>query len=391
MRHRLVPFFGILFVALVVPGLAQDKNTLSSAAGDAYVISAKAGGINHIEGTAVTIRSDGTSGRVVKGDTLEAGDVLETTGAGRVELLLNPGSYARLDHSSRLELVTTSLDDLKLRMLKGSAIFEVYANDDFKVTVQTPKGEIYLIKTGVYRVDVLDSGSARLEVRQGKALTSDDSNASLKKGRYATIDGGDLEIAKFDRGDRDGFEQWSRNRAELIAKANKKLQTKALSNSLLRGFRSDMWDCYGSVGLWVFSPRYGTYSFLPFGYGWRSPYGFGLRTSTTICYDPSYFYYRPYRGAVGGGSGSGTAGGGNTPSGQRTSRFPNSNSDRASRNRTPPFQRVQRTGGVRTASRTRMPMAGSSFPTFEPSVGGGSATTTTSTRPAKSKSKGRGN
>ena len=330
---------------LTVPSLAQNDKTLSSAAGDLYVISAKAGGVNFVEGSASVVRSDGRSGLVVKGDELDAGDVVETPGAGRVELLLNPGSYARLAPNSRMELVTTNLDDLRIRVLRGSAIFEVYASDDFKVTVNTPKGEFFLIKTGVYRVDVDNEGVARLEVWNGKAETSADTDGTLKKGRYATLDGSNAEVAKFDRGDKDAFETWSKNRAELIAKANKKLQTRVLSDSLLRGFRADAWDCYSSMGLWVYSRRYQVYSFLPFGYGWRSPYGYGLRTSTQICYDPSYFYMRPYRIRRGGnGTGTGTGGGTTNPPSQQP---PQANIDRGRRNSTPPFQRMERTREVK--------------------------------------------
>ena len=380
MRHILVPFIGVLCIAFALPVFAQDDKTVSSAAGDLYVISAKAGGINYIEGGATVLRSDGTSGVLVKGDELASGDVLETTGSGRVELLLNPGSYARLNRSSRMELVTTSLDDLKIKILKGSAIFEVYASDDFKVTVLTPQSELYLIKTGVYRVDVLENGTARLEVWNGKAETAEDSDATLKKGRAATLDGGDVEVAKFDRGDRDEFEQWSRDRAELIAKANKKLKARMLGDSLLRGFRSDVWDCYSSVGLWVYSRRYSTYSFLPFGYGWRSPYGFGLRTSTPICYDPSYFYGRPYPGVI-----IGSRRGGGTSTQPRNRPIPQANIDRGNRATTPPFRRVQNNGGVRTV-RSPRPMSPSSFPTFDTSRRGGSTTTTTTTTSSDTKS-----
>ena len=84
MRHILVPLIVVLCIAFALPVFAQDGNTVSSAAGDLYVISAKAGGINYIEGGATVLRADGTSGRVVKGDELNSGDVLETTGSGRV-------------------------------------------------------------------------------------------------------------------------------------------------------------------------------------------------------------------------------------------------------------------------------------------------------------------
>lgn len=348
MNRRLVLFFGLigLTAALSVPASPQDRDSVRSAAGDLYVISAKAGGVNYVEGNVTTIRADGTAGRVVKGDKMEAGDVILTGDSARAELLLNPGSYARLDRSSEFELVTTNLDDLKLKVRKGSAIFEVFASDDFRVTVNTPLSEFYLIESGVYRVDVAENGVARLEVWRGKAETKDDADSTLKKGRTATLDGGDVSVAKFDRGSRDEFEEWSRDRAELIAKANKKFETKMLGRSLLDTFRSDAWDCWQSVGLWVYSRRYNVYSFVPFGYGWRSPYGIGYRTNTGICYNPGFYYGRPYRRIYGNyPKGGGTRTGDTTPT--RTT-VPQENVDRGRRAVTPPFQRMQRSGSVKT-------------------------------------------
>lgn len=363
MKSRIYPFAGLIVLALsMVAGVtAQDDSTVKSAAGDLYVISAKAGGVNYVEGSAVARRADGKAGQLVKGDDLDAGDVIETGADAKVELLLNPGSFARLDKNTRFELTTTNLDDLRLKVLAGSAIFEVFASDDFKVTVNTPLSEFYLIKSGVYRVDVGAGGVARLEVWKGKAETANEADATLKKGRTATLDGGEVEVAKFDRGDKDEFERWSKDRAELIAKANRKLSRKTLEPSLLNGFRADAWDCWQSIGLWVYSRRYGTYSFLPFGYGWRSPYGYGFNTSTGICYNPTIFYDR-YRRIYGGGSrsGSGGGGGGTPPAGQ----IPAENIERGRRATTPPFQRMQRTGD---ANIRRTPSAPSSRGVFPPS------------------------
>ncbi|QQS41606.1 MAG: FecR domain-containing protein [Acidobacteriota bacterium] len=394
MKSRIIPFAGVIVLAIsMVAGVsAQDDSTVTSAAGDLYVISAKAGGINYVEGSAVANRADGKAGRLIKGDQLDAGDVVETGADSRVEILLNPGSFARLDRNTRFELTTTDLDELRLKVLSGSAIFEVFASDDFSVTVNTPLSEFYLIKSGVYRVDVRADGVARLEVWRGKAETADDADGTLKKGRTAMLDGGEVEIAKFDRDDKDEFERWSKDRAELIAKANKKLTTKRLEPSLLSGFRSDAWDCYQSIGLWVYSTRYGTYSFLPFGYGWRSPYGIGLRTSTGICFDPSYYYGRPYPRYYGGrrpvGGGGGNSGGGTPPSNQ----IPAANIDRGRRATTPPFRRMQQSGGIDVR---RTPSAPSSRGIFPPlgSSGGRSGFPSSSSPASKSEptSKGKDN
>jgi hypothetical protein len=362
---------------------SQNDSTLSSAAGDLYVISAKAGGVNYVEGKTAITRVNGKSGYLVKGDNLEVGDKVSTDANSRIEVLLNPGSFVRLDQNSEFEFITTSLDDLKLQVTRGSALLEVFASDDFKVTVTTPKARFYLITTGVYRIDVLSDGVGRLEVYRGKASTGNSSAEIIKKGRAATVSGNDVAVAKFDRDEMDSFESWSKSRAKLTARANKKLATDRLRNSLLSGRRI---NCFDSLGLWVLNPRYRSYSFLPFGQGWRSPYGFGFGTSTGICDYPFFNSYRPrYRGNR--YPRRGTTGGTT-----RTNNPPARNVERGTRVRTPPFRRMERTRNV-SVRRTRSTI----FPTPRTRTTRTNTTTTTTprrTQPARTvvtprKSKGK--
>lgn len=379
MKNKLFQIFCVSVICFMtaIIGFAQDDRTLSSAAGDLYVISAKAGVVNYVEGRVSIQRENGKSGYLVKGDNIEVGDVVSTTANSRAEVLLNPGSFIRLDQNSEFGFLTTSLDDLKLKVNRGSAIFEVFASDDFKVSVTTPRGNFYLVDTGVYRVDVSPDGIAKIEVRNGKAQAGNLSGDTIKKGRTATINGSEIAISKFDRGEEDAFEDWSKSRAKLIAKANKKLAEDRLRNSLLSNARNNRIDCFNSFGLWVFNRSYNSYSFLPYGLGWRSPYGYGLGTSTGICnYPYRYRNYRPWYPSNGGNGGNGGGGAGNPP----TTTVPAENVSRATRNSTPPFRRMENSGNapVRTQSNR------GSFPNFPSSTGttrstGRSSTTTTST------------
>ncbi len=289
---RTLPFIA-LSLTVTISGLAQEREMIRSAAGNQYVISANAGGVNYTEGRVVVDRKDTTSGYLVKGQHLKVGDRVKTDSNSRVEILLNPGSYARLGSDTQFEFATTGLDDLQLRLISGSAIFEVYASDDFKVTVLTPGTRFYLIKSGVYRVDALEDGSSRIEVRKGKAQIGSLNAEKLKKARAALVSGGNIEISKFKRKDRDQFETWSRDRAKRLADANARLERKTLRNSLWNSYRSRGWDTFNSYGLWTYSSSFGGYCFLPFGYGWRSPYGFGLNRDLYYFRLPRVVYYVP--------------------------------------------------------------------------------------------------
>src|SRR2546429_9306968 len=91
-----------LFVAAVVlsfslPGSAQNR--------EKFVISARAGGVNAVTGRA-TMHPHGNSEwrQLTIKEDLETGDVVRTGLDGRVEMLLNPGSYMRLGENSEFEL-----------------------------------------------------------------------------------------------------------------------------------------------------------------------------------------------------------------------------------------------------------------------------------------------
>jgi hypothetical protein len=271
---------------------SQDP-TLAAAAGR-YVISAKAGHVNYVEGSVSVVRKQGRSGHLLRGDVLDIGDVVSTGQGGRAEILLNPGSFLRLGENAQFEFKTTSLDDLQLKIDRGSAILEVYAADEFQVAVETPKKSFTLIETGIYRIDVSDTGVPRLSVWRGRALADQDTTAYVKSGRTATVSpDGEATVAKFDRDDKDSFDIWSKGRGKELARLSSNLRNVNLRPTLLRSFLGRGWNLYGSFGLWVYDPFFGGYSFLPFGYGWSSPYGYGYNHCVYGYHLPPIVYNMP--------------------------------------------------------------------------------------------------
>ena len=278
-----------LFVASAIP--AQERVSKSSVA-DKYVISAKAGGVNLVEGTVTVARSNNTGGPLLKGDRVEIGDRVSTAMDGRVELLMNPGSYLRLGGNSSLEFMTTGLDDLQIKLDRGRAMFEVLATDKFKVQVITPKGRVAMIESGIYRIDLKADGTGTIAVTEGKAEVGQANLTPVKAGRTATIGIETVAVAKFDRGKRDELAQWSRSRAKDLAKMTSSLRNNDVRNSLLSSFNRGRWGLFDSFGLWVYNPFGGAYCFLPFGRDWYSPYGYGYG-SGLYWYDFPWPRYSP--------------------------------------------------------------------------------------------------
>lgn len=276
----------------------NNSRTLSSAAGDLYVISAKAGGVNLTQGNVFVKREDSTNGVLVKGDNVKIGDRVITEKNSKAEILLNPGSYARLGENSEFKFITTSLDDLELQLNRGSVIFEVFADNNFKITVNASNSRFYLIETGVYRVDVLANGGSRLQVWKGKALTGDTDAVKIKKSREIIMNGSQFAVAEFDRDEKDSLDEWSQDRAKQLANANARLRRKPLKNSLVNSFGNNRWGGFNTYGLWAYDASFGGYCFLPFGSGWSSPYGY-VFDRNFFSSRPSYsFYNSVYRRTV---------------------------------------------------------------------------------------------
>src|SRR3977135_4075518 len=93
-------------VTLAIIALILSANVVLNAQNrEKFVISAKAGGINSVSGRAEVRASRATDWSLLSvTDDLRAGDIVRTGTDGRVEMLLNPGSYLRVGESSEFEL-----------------------------------------------------------------------------------------------------------------------------------------------------------------------------------------------------------------------------------------------------------------------------------------------
>jgi hypothetical protein len=356
-RKWLLAFLvGLLASFCAVSATAQTEKTPTIGQ---YIISAKAGGVNSVEGKVTVMRRAGTSGLLLQGDEVQIGDRVTTGDDGMAEVLLNPGSFLRIGHNTSFEFGSTDLENLKVNLKAGSAIFEVIATEDFKVSVKLPQSEVQLTNSGVFRIDVLADGSGRLSVLKGKAFVGPGLTTQVAAGRTAAIVTGGVSVSKFSKSSIDDLDVWSKSRSKELASLNDHLQRNSLRNSLLGSFNNNGWNLYRSMGLWVFSPGRG-WVFLPFGYGWSSPYGYEYGWDLYRCQMPWYIWNSYPPPASSGG----------------VTSLPTRGDTKARRQReqTPPFQRVENTaraesrsnGGIRSADPTERRRGG------DGSISGGS-------------------
>ncbi|HEX8888035.1 MAG TPA: FecR domain-containing protein [Pyrinomonadaceae bacterium] len=301
----------LLCFALAVTMSVEAQNR------EKYVISAKAGGINQVTGD-VTLRREGAKSeqRVTSSDDLESGDVVSTGVDGRIEVLLNPGSYLRVGANAEFELTDASLDSLEVNLHQGNAIIEVASADGIQVAINivTPQSNVLITKGGIYRFNVLPGETTEIFVRKGRLLLGKGDENRVKGGQKIVMRQGRSEVAKFDKKEQDTLDEWSKERAKTLARANAQLQARSLSAA----FRSlNTWDIYSAAysGAWVFNPSFNSYCFFPIsGRGWSSPYGYGY--TNTGGWTGGANPYNPPTGNNGGGStgsGNGNGGGSNNP------------------------------------------------------------------------------
>lgn len=276
MKTKLTHFILFAVFAGIFSFSAFGQATAGSSTAAAYVVSARAGGVNLVEGR-VSVQRAGTTAAVRRGDEISIGERVETGADSRAEVLLNPGSYLRAGSNTSFEFKSTSLDDLEVRLYSGSAIFEVFATNEFTVTLVTPRGTASLVESGVYRVDIDGSGSSKLSVIEGLARVG--YKTVVRSGRAASLDGPQATVAKFDKKDRDELAEWSRSRSKDLAKMTSSLKNRSVRDTLIGSFNNGRWSIFDSFGLWVYDPFRGGYCFLPFGRFWSSPYGYNYGLS----------------------------------------------------------------------------------------------------------------
>jgi hypothetical protein len=305
-------FSALLVLCCSVVSLAQNR--------EKFVISAKAGGINAVTGEArVHGKGDSDWQQLTITDDLKAGDRVRTASDGRVEILLNPGSYLRIGGNSEMELSNNSLANLEVRLIKGTAIVEATGADglELNINISTPHTKLVIVRQGLYRLNVIPGDATELIVRKGRVILSDATQTKVKGGNKVIFSSTNVTVAKLTKEEKkqqEEIDDWSKQRAETLAKANRKITNKMLTAAFF-SYQDYGWrDPYfgRGFGLWFYNPIQGCYTFIPWYYGWRSPYG---SSYTTGIYNPyvngggsSNGYGYPAGGGVNGNGGNGAGG-----------------------------------------------------------------------------------
>jgi hypothetical protein len=255
----------------------------------AYTVSARPGAVNYIEGNAA-LNGTEISQKTLGKTFLNANDTLSTE-VGKAEVLLTPGVFLRIGDNSQIRMVSPSLTNTQVEVVKGEAMLEV-ANlvKDNNIEILDRGGSLRIEKTGLYRATADNPPTAA--VLDGKAeLTDGDKKIELGKGHEAVITP-DLKVQKFNSKKEDDLYAWSNVRSAYDAGAS----YSAVRNVAVNGFNYGGWGYpYGGFGYgfggmygpgWFYNGLWDSWAWMPGDGYFFSPFGWGF-------YSPAYIAYAP--------------------------------------------------------------------------------------------------
>ena len=183
-------------------------------------ISVRAGLISYFEGPVEL--SDPTKSQKAAGGLIhiEEGQLL-TTKRGRAELLLLPGVFLRAGEQSEVEMVSSQISDVRVRLFSGSIVINlINKSSKDSVSILCRQAVVRFAKHGLYRIDDRPGEPPFVKVFRGKALiTAFGSEHVVKSKQFMLLTkpvAGE-SISAFDRSDLDSLDRWSRKRAKAIA------------------------------------------------------------------------------------------------------------------------------------------------------------------------------
>jgi FecR protein len=296
-------FFGSLALAALIAVPAWAQNSAAASAPSQHPETAAPGAINYVEGH-VKIGSETLSSASVGKVQLKPGQTLETED-GRVEMLLTPGVFIRLGQDTSVTMVSPSLTNTKVKVDTGEATAEVdeYHSQN-NLMVQVDDATAYLVHTGFYD---FDPQQGLIRVLKGQAVVlRDDYHVRVNPGRQVELfpQTAKLQAVKFDVGQykkQNPLYSWSKLRSQYLAEANVNEAPHVYGwNGWGPGWYGPGWwgaglgwgagwgpgwSWYGPG--WYWNPWFMSYTFIPGGGVYYSPFGWGF-------YSPRYVERAPY-------------------------------------------------------------------------------------------------
>jgi hypothetical protein len=241
---------------------------------------ARPGTLNYVEGQA-SIEGRQVSQHSVGRAELQPGQYLSTAN-GKVEILLTPGVFLRLDNDSTVKMVTPDLTHTEVLLERGRA--EVEADQLYpqnRILIDQKGGQTQIVKNGLYEFNA-DNNTVRTfdgkaAVYPGDNLQSNVKPVSVNGGRQIAMTGEAVKPVKFDKNrSEDDLYRWSSLRSQYLGNASVDLAAQYAGYGPAYGYG-------GFAPGWGWDAGFYGYTWLPGDGPFFSPFGFGF-------YSPYYLY-----------------------------------------------------------------------------------------------------
>src|ERR1041384_5954424 len=182
--------------------LAQAQNR------ERFGISAKAGGVHAVSGHVMVKRAGQEAQLLTSHAALVSGDIVRTGFGSQAEILLNPGTYCRLAENTEFVLVDSTLENLLVKLNRGSVIIEATGPDNVSqyIPIVTAQQKFTIIRAGIYRINATPE-MTEIFVRRGRIALGTEQDV-VKSGKKIVIGGGVPTTAKLTKADNDDFDDW---------------------------------------------------------------------------------------------------------------------------------------------------------------------------------------
>ena len=178
---------------------------------------------------------DGGKFELEPGNILGEGNFVKTGSNSYAELLLQPGNYLRLGPDSEFQIFSDQHDKMRLKLNRGAMSVEILdkEGEDSSIYIEsvdqlhelirviTPNAEVFVTRPGIFRINAWSTDNTEVIARDGELLIN---GRRVKGKRSATASKDGVNIAEINSKLEDGFDVWSRTRAEELVKANRALK-----------------------------------------------------------------------------------------------------------------------------------------------------------------------
>lgn len=239
------------------------------------------GTVNYIEGQ-VTLDGQSVGAKAMGSTEVLPGQILQTV-QGKAEMLLTPGVFLRLADNSGVRMISPSLIDTRVELIRGEAMVEAdQVLPGNHLVISDQGADVQILKNGVYK---FTADPAVVAVYDGKAqVFRDDHTTEIGKGKELMLAAAGQKAGSFDRNSADSLYQWSDVRSEYLAEANQS------SVQMIVAGNPGWW--YGTG--WYWNPWFSAWAFVPANGFFYSPFGFGFYSPVYWSYyPPAHYFVRP--------------------------------------------------------------------------------------------------